>query len=36
VYGEDVPGAGIVAGVGTIEGVRCMVVANDATVKVCD
>jgi len=34
LYGTDeVPAAGIVTGVGRIEGVECMVVANDATVK---
>jgi len=33
LYGGDVPGAGIITGVGRIEGVECMVVANDATVK---
>lgn len=29
--GEDVPAGGIIAGIGTIEGVKCMVVANDST-----
>jgi acetyl-CoA carboxylase carboxyltransferase component len=33
LYDGDAPGAGIVTGVGWIEGVECMVVANDATVK---
>ena len=33
VYDEDVPSAGVITGVGTVEGVTCMVVANDATVK---
>ncbi|WP_462383618.1 carboxyl transferase domain-containing protein [Pseudomonas sp. Marseille-QA0892] len=33
VYGEDVPAAGVIAGIGRIEGVECMVIANDATVK---
>ena len=33
VYEEDVPGAGIVTGVGPVEGVECVIVANDATVK---
>lgn len=33
VYGEDVPAAGIIVGVGRVEGVECMIVANDATVK---
>ncbi|WP_349572728.1 carboxyl transferase domain-containing protein [Azotobacter salinestris] len=33
VYDEDVPAAGVIAGIGRIEGVECMVIANDATVK---
>jgi 3-methylcrotonyl-CoA carboxylase beta subunit len=33
VYDVPLPAAGLVCGVGTIRGVRCMVVANDATVK---
>jgi 3-methylcrotonyl-CoA carboxylase beta subunit len=33
LYEDDVPSAGIVTGVGRVEGVPCMVVANDATVK---
>lgn len=34
VYGqEEVPAAGIITGIGTVEGVQCMIVANDATVK---
>ncbi|MDP3847875.1 MAG: carboxyl transferase domain-containing protein [Pseudomonas sp.] len=33
VYGEEVPAAGIVAGIGRVEGIECMIVANDATVK---
>ncbi len=33
VYGEDVPAAGVVAGIGRVEGVECMILANDATVK---
>ncbi len=33
VYGEDVPAAGMIAGVGQIEGRVCVVVANDPTVK---
>src|SRR5215472_5138753 len=28
-----IPAAGVVAGIGHIEGVPCMVIANDATVK---
>ena len=33
VYGEDVPAAGIITGVGRVNGQECMIVANDATVK---
>lgn len=33
VYDDYVPGAGVVAGIGRVAGVECMVVANDATVK---
>jgi acetyl-CoA carboxylase carboxyltransferase component len=33
LYDDDAPGAGIVTGIGRIEGVTCVVVANDATVK---
>lgn len=33
MYGDDVPGAGIIAGIGTVAGRRCMILANDATVK---
>ncbi|HSC51560.1 MAG TPA: carboxyl transferase domain-containing protein, partial [Gaiellaceae bacterium] len=33
VYDDQAPGAGIVTGIGTIEGRECVVVANDATVK---
>jgi 3-methylcrotonyl-CoA carboxylase beta subunit len=33
VYDDDVPAAGIITGIGMIEGVTCMIVANDATVK---
>ena len=29
--GEDVPGGGLVTGIGTVEGVMCMVIANDST-----
>ena len=32
-YDGGVPGAGIIAGVGRIEGVDCVIVCNDATVK---
>lgn len=33
VYEDDVPCAGVVAGIGLVSGVECMIVANDATVK---
>ncbi|QFT53274.1 carboxyl transferase domain-containing protein [Microbulbifer sp. THAF38] len=33
VYGEDVPAAGIITGIGTVSGQPCVIVANDATVK---
>src|ERR687897_1337284 len=33
LYDGAAPGAGIVTGVGVIEGRRCVIVANDATVK---
>ncbi len=33
MYEGDAPGAGIVTGIGRIEGTTCVVVANDATVK---
>jgi 3-methylcrotonyl-CoA carboxylase beta subunit len=33
LYGNEVPAAGIVTGIGIIESVACMIVANDATVK---
>ncbi len=33
MYGGEVPSAGVVAGVGNIEGRECVIVANDATVK---
>ncbi len=32
-YQDYVPAAGVVAGIGCVEGVHCMIVANDATVK---
>ncbi|KAL4980499.1 carboxyl transferase [Aspergillus desertorum] len=31
--GEEVPAGGIITGIGTVEGVTCMIVANDSTVK---
>ena len=33
VYDDYVPCAGVVAGIGRVEGQECMIVANDATVK---
>jgi acetyl-CoA carboxylase carboxyltransferase component len=33
LYDGDAPGAGIVTGIGVIEGTQCVIVANDATVK---
>ena len=33
MYGDDSPGAGIITGVGLVAGRRCVIVANDATVK---
>lgn len=33
LYGNALPSAGIVTGIGTVRGVTCMIIANDATVK---
>src|SRR5918997_1958182 len=33
MYGDEAPGAGIIAGVGRVTGRECVIVANDATVK---
>ena len=33
VYDEDVPAAGIITGIGPVEGTECLIIANDATVK---
>ena len=33
MYGNAAPGAGLIAGIGRVAGVDCMVVCNDATVK---
>ena len=33
VYAEELPAAGIITGIGKVNGVDCMIVANDATVK---
>ena len=33
VYGEELPGAGLITGIGRVSGRQCLVVANDPTVK---
>jgi acetyl-CoA carboxylase carboxyltransferase component len=33
VYDGDAPGAGMITGIGVVEGTECVIVANDATVK---
>ena len=33
--GEDVPAGGIITGVGSVQGVQCMIVANDSTFVNC-
>ncbi|CAH0496944.1 carboxyl transferase domain-containing protein [Novosphingobium sp. CECT 9465] len=33
MYDDEVPGAGIIAGIGRVSGRQCMIFANDATVK---
>jgi 3-methylcrotonyl-CoA carboxylase beta subunit len=33
MYGGEVPSAGLIAGVGSVEGRECVIVCNDATVK---
>ncbi len=33
VYADEVPAAGMVAGIGQVHGISCMIIANDATVK---
>lgn len=33
MYGDDIASAGMICGVGRIEGTECMIVVNDATVK---
>lgn len=33
LYGDDAPSAGIIAGIGMVSGVQCVIIANDATVK---
>ncbi len=33
MYGNDAPGAGLIAGIGRVAGTDCLIVCNDATVK---
>jgi 3-methylcrotonyl-CoA carboxylase beta subunit len=33
LYGGEVPGAGVITGIGRVSGRQCMIVCNDATVK---
>ncbi len=33
MYGDEAPGAGVLAGIGRVSGRECMIVANDPTVK---
>ncbi len=33
MYGEEVPAAGIITGIGRVQGQECVIIANDATVK---
>ena len=33
LYDDEVPGAGLIAGIGRVSGRQCMIVCNDATVK---
>ena len=33
MYGDEAPSAGLIAGIGRVQGQECMIVANDATVK---
>ncbi|MFM2120477.1 MAG: hypothetical protein RL722_1945, partial [Pseudomonadota bacterium] len=33
MYGDEAPAAGMIAGVGRVQGLECVVIANDATVK---
>ncbi|HEU5162791.1 MAG TPA: carboxyl transferase domain-containing protein, partial [Thermoanaerobaculia bacterium] len=33
MYGDEAPGAGLVTGVGRVEGRECLIIGNDATVK---
>ncbi|MCW8329301.1 methylcrotonoyl-CoA carboxylase [Photobacterium sp. SDRW27] len=33
VYDDDIPCAGVVAGIGRVEGIDCMIIANDPSIK---
>ena len=33
VYDDEIPCAGVIAGIGLVSGIKCMIIANDATVK---
>ena len=33
LYGDEVPAAGLITGIGRVSGRECVIVANDATVK---
>ena len=33
LYDDDIPGAGVIAGIGRVSGRQCMILCNDATVK---
>lgn len=33
LYEDDLPAGGIITGIGTVHGIECMIIANDATVK---
>ena len=33
MYDADIPAAGVIAGIGRVAGIDCMIVCNDATVK---
>ncbi len=33
MYGDEAPSAGVIVGIGRVQGQECMIVANDATVK---
>lgn len=33
LYGDEVPSAGLITGIGRVSGIQCMIIVNDATVK---